>query len=342
MRKVFISHANLDKELADLTQGLIETGIGIPHHEVFCTSLDGLGIPEGTPDFKEYIRKEMDGCDTVVALISLNYYASPFCMCELGAVWVLAKNFFPILVPPVDFKDLRGALAGMQCRKLEDPLTASALYTRLSKLVAKPVPIERWDVKKEVFYKALPDVLARLPKPDTVKREELERMKEERERFKSVSVQLEEECNVLKLQIKELEVAKDAKAVTVIRKKYSSEWEQFEALSKSCRLSLKELPRIIREALYYWVRGEAFAPDVNQWGDEIEHAVENKLLTAAKYEDNHFWPNEERPKIAQAIERISALKQFLEKEASPEFYDEAKDELGDTPDLTRRSYWEHL
>src|SRR5712671_6783557 len=113
MRKVFLSHATRDKELADLVEDLIETGIGVQHHEVFCTSLEGLGIPSGTPDFKEYIRTELDGCETVVAFISENYYASPFCMSELGAVWVLAKNFFPILVPPVDFTDLRGALTGM-------------------------------------------------------------------------------------------------------------------------------------------------------------------------------------------------------------------------------------
>lgn len=218
MRKVFISHAILDKELADLTQELIETGIGLPHHEIFCTSLEGLGIPEGTPDFKEKIRVELEGCDTVVALISPNYYASPFCMCELGAVWVLAKNFFPILVSPVDFKDLRGALAGTQCRKLEDHSTASALYSRLSPLVLKPVPIERWDVKKDVFYRNLPGVLARLPKPQMVKVEDFEAVKRERETFKALCVQLEEECDSLKRQNAELAAAKDAKEVTAIRK----------------------------------------------------------------------------------------------------------------------------
>src|ERR1039458_1210904 len=151
-------------------------------------------------------------------------------------------------------------------------------YSRLSKLVAKPVPVERWDVKKEVFYRALPDLLARLPKPDTVKREELDRMMEERERFKSVSVQLEEECDTLKRHIRDLEAAKDADAVATIRKEYSSEWEQYETLRSSCRAALKELPRVIREALFYWVRGDAFEPDFKEWGDDVEKALENKLL----------------------------------------------------------------
>jgi len=86
MNKVFISHATADKPLADAVQTLMETGVGLPHHEVFCASLEGLGIPEGTHDFKEFIRIQMLECDTVVALISENYYSSAFCMCELGAV----------------------------------------------------------------------------------------------------------------------------------------------------------------------------------------------------------------------------------------------------------------
>lgn len=206
--------------------------------------------------------------------------------------------------------------------------------------MAKPVPVERWDVKKEVFYRALPDLLARLPKPDTVKREELDRMMEERERFKSVSVQLEEECDTLKRHIRDLEAAKDADAVATIRKEYSSEWEQYETLRSSCRAALKELPRVIREALFYWVRGDAFEPDFKEWGDDVEKALENKLLTKSRYEEYQFFPNEERPKVAQAMERITALKRFLQKETSEEFYDLAKDELGDVPDLTRRSFWD--
>jgi hypothetical protein len=130
--KVFLSHASADKELVDIFQTLIEQGIGLTHNEVFCTSLEGMGIPAGSPDFKEYIRDKMNECEVVVALISPNYYASPFCMCELGAVWVLAKSFFPILVPPVDFKDLRGALTGMQCTLLTHQSTASSLYDRLA------------------------------------------------------------------------------------------------------------------------------------------------------------------------------------------------------------------
>jgi hypothetical protein len=339
LRKVFISHSIRDKELADLVQGLIESGVGVPHHDVFCTSLEGLGIPEGTPDFKEKIRAELEGCDTVVALISPNYYASPFCMCELGAVWALAKNFFPILVPPVDFKDLRGALAGMQCRKLEDQSTASALYTRLSKLVAIAVPVERWDVKKEVFYRSLPNVLAGLPKPETVSVDELNRAKQERDGFKTLSVKLEEECNQVKRQNAELAAAKDATAVNEILKKYSCEWDQFQGLIETSRLAIRGCPRVVREALFYWARNEAFAPGP-EWEEDVTKALENDMLKEHEFEEYKFWPNKERPVVNAAMESISDLKEFLDHDCTEQFYKEATIQLGDTPDMKRRSFWE--
>jgi TIR domain-containing protein len=343
MRKVFISHAASDKELADLLESLIETGIGVQHHEVFCSSLEGLGIPEGTQDFKEYIGRELKDCDTVIALISENYYASPFCMCELGAIWILAKNFFPILVPPVDFKDLRGALTGMQCRKLADPSTSSALYTRLSKLVHKPVPVERWDVKKEAFLRRLPKVLANLPKPQTVQAEEHARVKKESKGYKDLGVQLQEENDALKSEMKEIAKAKDANAIAEIHKKYSSEWDQFEMLLKACSKALAAVPRVIKEALFYWTRGEAFAPDYNEWDEYVRAALENDELTEDPHEEYHFTPNKERPKIQYAMKQIKALRRFLEEECSEELYEQATSEFGDTPDIKRRDFWQkHL
>jgi hypothetical protein len=340
MRKVFISHAARDKELADLVENLIETGIGVSHHEVFCTSLEGLGIPEGTPDFKEYIRKELDGCDSVVALISENYYASSFCMCELGAVWVLAKNFFPILVPPVDFADLRGALTGMQCRKLTDQTTPSALYDHLSKVIPNPVPVARWDIKKESFVRSLPKILSKIPKPEVVKAGEHARVIEESKQYKEAAVQLQEENDSLRKQIDEIAKTKDAKAVSAIRKKYSSESEQFDGLLNSCSEALSAVPRVVSEALYYWTRNEPFAPEYQQWGDAVKLAIENDELTEGSLNDYQFWPNEERPKIKRAMKEIDALRHFLEEESSEEFCKDAIAELGDTPDLRRRSFWE--
>lgn len=338
MSKVFISHATVDKALADAVQTLIETGVGLPHHEVFCTSLEGLGIPEGTADFKDFIRKQMLDCDTVVALISENYYGSAFCMCELGAIWVLAKNFFPILVAPVDFKDLRGALTGMQCRKLDDPATASALYTRLTPLVEHPVPIQRWDLKKELFLKNLKPILDSLEKPKTVKVEEHERVKSELAIAKALNLELEEEIGTKQSEIKKLYKAKDAEEGAVIRKEFSSKWQQYESAVADCSRALAKVSRVVREALFYWARGENFAPP-REWFDEVELAVENDELVEARMESNRYEPNDDRPPIAKAMKAVKDLKHLLS-EMSPDLDEMIRSKTGDSADVRRRSYWE--
>ena len=55
----------------------------------------------------------------MVALVTPNYYASPFCLCETGAAWYSEKPFLPILTPPVGYSDLRGALYGKQTALLD-------------------------------------------------------------------------------------------------------------------------------------------------------------------------------------------------------------------------------
>ena len=288
------------------------------------------------PISREFIRAKMLTCNTVIALISENYYSSAFCMCELGAVWVLAKNFFPILIPPVDFKDLRGALTGMQCRKLTDPATASALYTRLSPLVDHPVPIERWDLKKEVFYKNLASVLDGLPKPKVVKIEEMHRVEKERDAAKALNIELEEESSKKDLELKRLYAAKDAKEVSDIRKEFSSEWEQYQDLVDACSQALGRVRAVIREALFYWTRGEYFVPNAD-WFDAVEKARENEELVEAH--SGNFDPNEERPAIRNAMDAINGLRDFLS-ESSPELHKMVQSKIGDTADIRRRGYWE--
>ena len=338
MHKIFISHAVRDKELAELLEDLIETGIGIPHNDIFCTSLEGLGIPNGI-DFKQHIQKELEGCDTVVAMISENYYASPFCMCELGAVWAYSKHFFPILVPPLNFTDLRGILPGTQCRKLLDTSMPSALYDCLCKLASVPVPVARFDTKKAAFLDKLPNILKRLPKPDIVRAEEHNRLKDDLDGYKQLSIELEKEKDELQRQLKEIVAAKDATAVAAIVKKYSTEWQQFESLLEDCNRAIGKLTPVIQEAMFFWTRREVFEPNYENWGDQVKRALENDELIEERAESYQFKPNRARPKIDEAMNRIEALRGFLEK-CSSEFFEEAKRQLGDTPDITRRDFWQ--
>src|SRR3954451_22503453 len=103
---IFISHAEVDKPVVDPFVDLLQTGLNVPQEKVFCTSLEGMGIPRGQ-NFVEFIRQKLTGADFIIAMLTPRYYESAFCLCELGATWATSKNFFPILVPPLDYESLK-------------------------------------------------------------------------------------------------------------------------------------------------------------------------------------------------------------------------------------------
>ena len=101
---IFISHATKDMPLVEALIQLIEGGIGIRSSQIFCTSIEEQGIPPGV-DFKSHIKSELAEVKVVISVVTPHYYSSAFCMCELGATWALTKDFIPLLVPPVDYRD---------------------------------------------------------------------------------------------------------------------------------------------------------------------------------------------------------------------------------------------
>lgn len=113
MSRIFISHSKKDKTLADCLVDLIETGIGISAQDIFCTSLEGLGIPAGV-NFVDFIKEKIQNPELVILLLTRNYFYSQFCLCELGVVWILGHKIIPLLTPPLDYSDVNDILKNIQ------------------------------------------------------------------------------------------------------------------------------------------------------------------------------------------------------------------------------------
>ncbi len=109
---IFISHAAANKDIADKLVDLLGMGIGISDSEIFCSSLEGLGVPSGT-NFVEFIRQQIKEPKVVILLLTVDYFSSQFCLCELGAAWVLSHNIIPLLVKPLEFRDMKAVLVGI-------------------------------------------------------------------------------------------------------------------------------------------------------------------------------------------------------------------------------------
>ena len=72
-KAIFISHAVSNKKLAEMLVDLFETGIGISDSDVFCSSLEGLGIPSGK-NFIDFIRNQIKEPKVVILLLTQDYF----------------------------------------------------------------------------------------------------------------------------------------------------------------------------------------------------------------------------------------------------------------------------
>lgn len=338
-REIFISHAAADKPLADsFVVGLLESGIGLTHDQIFCTSLEGQGIPAGK-DFKQYIREQLAESQVVVALITPSYYASTFCVSELGATWILSKNFIPVLVPPITFDDLRGVLLGTHCLRVDKEQDLDSIYDSLKGVAKAPTATARWNTRRANFLKELPKLLTDLKQPKNVKPEELAAAKNEASEYKNVSEQLDAEVETLKKELADVRALKDRSEVAHVRRKHSKEADQFDQVVSETKKALRGVQRGARETLYYWFRGEVFNPD-RDWSEEVDAAAEHGQIINTRGE-NAFYPNEAKPIVKKAMQALEDLRNFVEK-ASPDFHEDFEAKYEDNLDPTTRDFWERF
>jgi hypothetical protein len=339
MAEIFISHASSDQQLADAFARLLEGGINLSQKQLFCTSLEDQGIPAGA-DFKSFIQKQLESCEIVISLITENYYASAFCMCELGATWIKAKNFIPFIVPPLGFGDLKGVLFGMQAIRINDPAGLDQARDRILPLTKEPAGTARWTKRRDEFLSALDALLKSLPKPKIIKPEEFEKLKSQKDDYKHEYDKADEENQGLRKQIVELKKAKDKVQVAAIERKYSSEWEVFDSLAEEASQILGQFPRVVVEAFFQRSHGNEFRPKWDSWRDEPREAEEEGLLVG---DEGSFDVNESNLKIKKALAALRALRTFVNETSSEEFGKQYEKRYEENFDMTLRPFWErHL
>ena len=107
--RIFISHADEDKEFAKAVVTLL-TAIGIDtKNSILCTSESGLGIKVGKDWVDELKRCFTDYRTYVIIIHSSHLYLSPVSMNEMGAAWVKDCPVFSFLVNGF----MEGSMAGV-------------------------------------------------------------------------------------------------------------------------------------------------------------------------------------------------------------------------------------
>lgn len=147
--KVFISHASKDGPIIEELIDLLET-IGLDSTQIFCTSFEGYGIDLGE-NFLEAIKSELSGESLVLFVLTENFYNSPICMCELGATWVLSKEHIPVVVPPLNYDEIKGTLPLTQGFKINEPLKLNSFKNKIEETFAivQPLNFSTWERKRD-------------------------------------------------------------------------------------------------------------------------------------------------------------------------------------------------
>lgn len=338
--RLFISHAVDDKPLVKAFVRLLESGIGVPPPDIFCSSLNGQGIRPGT-EFKDSIRGHLDDATCVIALVTPNFYASAFCMCELGGVWLQAKSLIPVIVSPLNFGDLKAVLVGIQTLKIGDPSELDQLRDEIAeRLSFKALATPRWNEDRDDFLKKLDSILDQLPANTPIPRSTYAKLLDELDEYKQEYTKAEEEIERLKELNADLLKLKDARKATAVVQKHSSTIQNFESLISAAKITIGALPFHVREALYYDVRSEDYKPE--QSDEDLNLAIENGQLRM-NAEDTGFKLQSSDPKVSKAMEALDELERWLEKPPSDfvGWYEVTM--LDPRADLKLRPFWKrHL
>ncbi|MCL9804611.1 toll/interleukin-1 receptor domain-containing protein [Flavobacterium amniphilum] len=150
MSKLFISHSSEDKEKIKPLIDLIEN-IGVSHNQFFFSSHPAYGVDLGQNIF-ERLKTELE--DNVFALFVLsdNFYKSPVCLCEMGAVWIKSNKQIPILIPPFDFKNVQGVFPNSLGFKMNDKDQLNSFKGVLeTHFNLTPIHISRWEEKRDEY-----------------------------------------------------------------------------------------------------------------------------------------------------------------------------------------------
>lgn len=111
--KLFISHSSLNRDFTDKFVMLLKR-LGIRDEQIYYSSFVETGA-EYLDDCFERITKEFRESELmIVFMLSREFYNSNVCLAEMGATWISEVKYIPIILPPLDFSDVKGVIKPTQ------------------------------------------------------------------------------------------------------------------------------------------------------------------------------------------------------------------------------------
>ncbi|MEG1738594.1 MAG: toll/interleukin-1 receptor domain-containing protein [Odoribacter sp.] len=157
VHKIFISHSSKDKDLIEsFVDILLRLGIGIKSEDIFCTSIEEMGIKNGE-DIRTHIQSNVNGCDYAFLMISSAYQKSEICLNEMGAVWAYDKKVKTFILPDADFRSIGWLYDIKKASKINDSIALDSLYEDMTGYYKLPQKTGEWGRQREIFLNKLND-----------------------------------------------------------------------------------------------------------------------------------------------------------------------------------------
>lgn len=149
-KRIFISHSSKDKDVIEkFVDHILQLGIGIKSEDIFCTSIEDLGVRNGD-DIRKHIQTNIRNADYTFLLISKSYKASEICINEMGAVWAYDSNVRLYLLPDVEFNKIGWLCNTRKADMINSSIALDALHKEMIKYYEIPDK-DIWSRQRETF-----------------------------------------------------------------------------------------------------------------------------------------------------------------------------------------------
>ena len=157
-KEIFISHSSKDYEYVKQFIAIIER-IGVPSHKIFCSSFDGYGVVVGD-NFMSVIQEKLTSDTLVIFMLSDHFFTSKISLLEMETTLRRDIPHIPVVIPPFDYKDLKGPMRTTNGMEINDKLKYNNLKDQIETFFKlTPINSSIWEQKRDDALKEIEKLL---------------------------------------------------------------------------------------------------------------------------------------------------------------------------------------
>jgi hypothetical protein len=290
MQKIFISHSSKDKDIVDIfVDTLLICGMGFIHNDIFCSSVEGLGIKTGE-DWRNKLREKIINSKVIILFITPNYRESEICLNELGAAWTTDAKIVSVFVDPVNVETIGVLFNVKQAIRLTEGTDLDELKDSLQEFVSKAdVPTAWWSTKKQKAIALLKQKLESTTFLTPLSRGVMTKLEKEFSETKLAFDNIVAENQKLTELCKKLEEAKDKNDVFAVKQDLGllNDYDEFLSKAEKIGKEINKFDPVVRTIIFndYTNKGLSLNnDDIRFRKDELNSAIARNII----YDNEHL------------------------------------------------------